>query len=198
MAIDPKPLQSAAPAVSDQVSQHVTVFRANQRHELSMLQTWAVMCRNIWTARELIWQLFKRDFLAGYKKSFLGLTWMFVQPIMGIIPWVFAWKANLYSPGEMDIPFPVYILVGKSMWGVFTAFYQAASATMDAGKALFQQVNFPHDALLIKTTASSLPGLFFTMVTILVVMMAYGVVPSVWGLALPLVMLPLFFLGAAM
>ena len=48
----------------------ITVYRPNMRHEHGWFECWAVMARNVWGARELIWQLFKRDFFAGYKKSF--------------------------------------------------------------------------------------------------------------------------------
>jgi ABC-type polysaccharide/polyol phosphate export permease len=57
------------------------------RHELGLFRTWAVMARNVWGARELIWQLFKRDLLAGYKKSFIGMAWLFISPLMGIVSW---------------------------------------------------------------------------------------------------------------
>ena len=57
----------------------VTIYRPNQRHELGFLQTWVVMSRNVIRSRELIWQLFRRDFLAGFKKSFLGKAWLLLR-----------------------------------------------------------------------------------------------------------------------
>ena len=179
-------------------SEHISVFRPNQRHEHGLLHTWTVMARNVWASRELIWQLFRRDLVAQYKRSFVGIAWMFVGPLMGIIPWVFAYKTDLYRPGELDIPFPVYILVGKSVWGIFNGFYGAASSTLGAAKPLVQQVNFPREAMLFKATAQAMPGLLFTIVTNIVVMACFGMVPSVWALTFPLAILPLFFLGAAM
>ena len=180
------------------ISPPVTIYRANQRHELGFLHIWTIMAKNVWGARELIWQLFKRDFFAGYKKSFMGITWRFINPIIGIIPWVFAWKVKFVNPGETDIPYPVYVLLGKSMWGLFMGFYGSASSTLGAGGGLLMQVNYPHEAMLFKQVASHLSGFLLTFVTNLVVMMAFGVFPSWWILALPLAMLPLFFLGAAM
>ncbi len=63
-------------ARSDQVSMdqplraQVRIYRPNQRHELGWFQTWVVMARNMVDSKELIWQLFMRDFFASYKKSF--------------------------------------------------------------------------------------------------------------------------------
>ncbi len=176
----------------------VVVYRPHQRHEMSWFACWAEMSRNIWAARELVWQLFKRDFTAGYKKSFVGVAWVLVSPIMGIISWVFLWKTGLYNPGESDVPFPVYVLLGNCMWGLFMGFYDAAGGTLAAGGALMLQVKFPHEALLFKQLAMFLANFLLSFITNIVVMLLFGVMPS-WGLlALPLVALPLFFLGAAM
>jgi lipopolysaccharide transport system permease protein len=167
------------------------------RHELGLFRTWAVMGRNIWSARELIWQLFKRDFFAAYKKSFLGIAWVVITPIMGIVSWVFLQKTGMLQPGDVGIPYPAYVLIGTTMWGLFMGFYGSARATLSAGGGLVMQVNYPHEALLFKQTAQHLANFTIRLVFILLVLLAFKVVPH-WGLLLfPLVALPVFFLGAA-
>ncbi|MCK5011005.1 MAG: hypothetical protein KAS98_11000, partial [Deltaproteobacteria bacterium] len=79
-------------------SQQITVYKPNQRHELGFFYTWAVMARNILNSKELIWQLFKRDFFASYKKSFVGISWIFLSPIMGIVSWVFLQQTGMLHP----------------------------------------------------------------------------------------------------
>jgi ABC-type polysaccharide/polyol phosphate export permease len=178
-------------------SQQVTVYRPNQRHDLGFFETWAVMAKNIVNSKELIWQLFKRDFFASYKKSFIGITWIFIAPIAGIISWVFLQKTGMLNPGEVGIPYPVYVLIGTSIWGLFMGFYNSANATLSAGQALVMQVNYPHEALLFKQTAQHLASFIITFVMNIAVLFAFKVMPS-WGIILfPLVALPLFFLGAA-
>ena len=178
-------------------SQAVTVYRPNMRHELGFLKTWAVMSRNVWTSRELIWQLFKRDFFAVYKKSFIGFTWAFLSPLLGIVSWVFLQKTGMLAPGDVGIPYPAYVMIGSSMWGLFMGFYSSASATLSAGKALVMQVNYPHEALLFKQTAQQLATFTIGFVMNIGVLLAFRVIPT-WGLLLfPLVALPLFFLGSS-
>lgn len=177
-------------------SSPITVYRPNQRHELGYFRTWLVMARNVWQARELVWQLFKRDFLASYKKSFLGMTWIFITPIMGILSWVFLQQAGLLQPGDVGIPYPAYVLVGTSMWGLFLGFYNAASQTLSSGQALVMQVSFPHEALLFKETAQHLANFVIAFAVNIVVLVLFGVTPSTGTVLFPLVALPLFFLGA--
>jgi lipopolysaccharide transport system permease protein len=175
----------------------ITIYRPNQRHDLGFLETWIVMSKNIINSRELIWQLFKRDFFASYKKSFIGITWIFVAPIMGIISWVFLQKTGMLHPGDMGIPYPAYVLVGTSMWGLFMGFFNSANATLTAGKELVMQVNYPHEALLFKQTAQHLANFLIAFTMNIAVLLAFKVIPGWQIIFFPFVILPLFFLGAA-
>ncbi len=154
------------------------------------------MAQNIINSRELIWQLFKRDFFASYKKSFIGVSWIFIAPLAGIVSWVFLQKTGMLHPGDMEIPYPVYVLIGTSMWGLFMGFFNSANATLSAGQALVMQVNYPHEALLFKQTAQHLANFIITFVMNIAVLLAFKVMPS-WGIIFfPIVALPMFFLGA--
>lgn len=167
------------------------------RHELGLFRTWAVMAGNVWGARELIWQLFKRDFFAAYKKSFIGVAWVVVAPIAGILSWIFLQKTGMLQPGDVGIPYPAYVLVGTSMWGLFMGLYRAAAGTLDAGRDLVMQVNFAHEAMLFKQVAQQLANFTIALGLNIGVLIYFGVVPS-WGIVLfPLVALPLFLLATA-
>jgi len=179
------------------LDQQITIYRPNQRHDLGFFETWAVMSKNIIKSRELIWQLFKRDFFASYKKSFLGITWIFVAPIMGIVSWVFLNMTGMLRPGNVGIPYPAYVLVGTSMWGLFMGFFNSASETLSAGQALVMQVNYPREAILFKQTSQHLANFLITFATNIAVLLVLGVIPSWKIIFFPLVVLPLFFVGAA-
>lgn len=175
-----------------------TIYRPNQRHELGFFHTWMVMAQNVIRSRELIWQLFKRDFFAQYKKSFIGITWIFISPIMGIVSWVFFKETGMLQPGDVGIPYPAYVLIGSSMWGLFMGFYGSASGTLKAGASFIMQVNYPHEALLFKQVAQKLANFSIGFVMNIAVLIAFKVVPSWKIVLLPLVALPIFFLGAAL
>lgn len=180
------------------INSNVTIYEPNQRLKVGFFQTWMIMIRNIIKSRQLIWQLFRRDFFMSYKKSFLGMTWIFISPIIGIASWVFLNYAGVLQPGDTPIPFPAFVLLGTSIWGLFMGFYSSASGTLSAGAGFINQVKYPHEALLIKQTAQHLASFSITFIVTMVVFLIFGVVPS-WGILLfPLAMLPLFFLGAGM
>lgn len=175
----------------------ITTYSPNYRLKIGFFQTWGTMIRNIVNSKELIWQLFRRDFLMSYKKSFLGMWWILLSPIIGIVSWVFLNSTGILNPGDVGIPFPAYVLLSSSIWGLFMGFYGAAAGTLGAGSGFIMQVKFPHEALLAKQTAQHLAGFLITLGVNVVVLLLFGIVPS-WGILLfPLVALPLFFLGAA-
>lgn len=184
--------------MSRQAESQMTIYRPNMRHELGFFRTWLVMARNVINSRELIWQLFKRDFFAQYKKSFIGITWIFISPIMGIVSWVFFKETGMLQPGDVGIPYPAYVLIGSSLWGLFMGFYSSAGGTLTAGASFIMQVNYPHEALLFKQVAEKLANFLIGFGMNLVVLLAFKVIPSWKVVLLPLVALPLFFLGSAL
>lgn len=188
------------------MSESLTIYRPNQRHELGVIHTWTVMARNVWRARELIWQLFKRDFFAQYKKSFLGATWIIISPVVGILSWVFLQMTGVLVPGDVGIPYPAYVLIGSSMWGLFLGLYHSAESTLQAGKELIMQVNYPHEAMLFKQVGQQMANFSITLVLNLLVLTllrifqpeGFEIVFPNWGILLfPFVILPLFFLASA-
>lgn len=178
------------------VSEEITIYRPNQRRELGWFHTWGVMTQNMIRSRELIWQLFKRDFFASYKKSFLGVTWVFIAPILGILSWILLQRSGVLEAGTLDVPYPAYVLIGTTMWGLFMGFYNAAQDTLMAGKSIVMQIKYPHEALLVKQVAQQLANFLISLFVTLVVLALFGIWPAWQAIFLPLVALPLFFLGA--
>lgn len=175
----------------------VKVSTPDERSRLGFFQTIVIMFRNSWGSRELIWQLFRRDFLMAYKKSFFGMAWIIVTPIVGIISWVIFNATGILQPGDVGIPYPAYVLLSSSIWGVFMGFYGAAGGTLGAGGGIIMQVNYPHEALLFKQAMQFLIGFVITLVVNLVFLLLFGVTPSWMIVLFPIIALPLFFLGSA-
>lgn len=184
-----------SPTVAASPATHV--YSPNRRQKLGLMQTWALLLHNMVRERNLIVQLFKRDFLAGYKKSFLGLTWLFIYPILGVVVWIFLRRTGLLQTGTIGVPYPVYVILGTTMWGFFAGSFKAAEQTLTAGRSLIWQVNYPREILLVKQVATTLAQFTITMLVTFGVMLGFGVVPAWQGLLLPLVLVPLFLFAVA-
>ncbi len=176
---------------------NIIIYEPDLRMKMSFIQSFKVMYRNMTNNWELNFQLFKRDFLQQYKKSLLGMTWLFITPILGILSWVFMNAAGVLKPGDVGIPYPAYILVGTSIFGLFQSFFTGASGTLTAGVGFINQINYPHDSLLVKQTLQQLATFGINFLIIMVILLFFKVYPSWLVLLLPILIFPLFLLGSA-
>lgn len=175
---------------------NISVYEPDSRQKISFLKSLFVMVKNIISSRELIWQLFIRDFLASYKKSFLGIGWIILSPIFGIVSWVFMNYAGVLKPGNVGIPYPAYILLGTSLFGLFMGFYTYAAETLNVGQGFIMQVKYPHEALLAKQVFQQLANFLATFVVTLIVLFLFHVIPSWLIFFLPILVSPMLFLGS--
>ena len=174
------------------------VYEPNQYAKIGFFKTMLVIVKNTIASKELIFQLYKRDFLMQYKKSFLGLGWMVFGPIMGVVSWVLMDSAGVLSPGDVGVPYPVYVLFGTSIWGLFMSFFASSSQTLQIAAGFIQQVNFHHEALLFKQGLQNLTNFGISLIINIVVMLSFEVIPTWFILLVPLFIIPIFFLAASL
>ena len=176
---------------------YTIIYEPNQRLKLGWVRTWIVLFRNIIQSWDLIYQLFRRDFLMSYKKSFIGAGWIFISPLLGIVSWVFYNATGILQPGDVGIPYPAYVLLSTSIYGLFGGFYTAASGTLSAGTGFITQVNYPHDALLMKQALVQLANFGIVFFINIIVLVCYGIIPNLCIFLLPVLILPIFFIGSS-
>jgi len=173
------------------------VYEPNQYAKIGFFKTILVIVKNTIASKELIFQLYKRDFLMQYKKSFLGLGWMIFGPIMGVVSWVLMDSAGVLSPGDVGVPYPVYVLFSTSIWGLFMSFFSSTSQTLQIAAGFIQQVNFHHEALVFKQGLQNLTNFGISLIINIVVMLSFGVMPTGFIVLVPLFIIPIFFLAAS-
>jgi lipopolysaccharide transport system permease protein len=174
------------------------IYESGVRRRTGMLRSLVTMFRNIVSSRELIKQLFIRDYLAVHKKSFLGIAWIAISPVVGALSWLLMNMAGILQPGETGVPYPVYVLLGTTIWGLFMGFYQSATATLTSAQSYILQVKYPHEALLVKQALEQAVNFLAALIVNLAVLLFFGIKPSWMIVLLPATVLPLFFLGAGL
>lgn len=175
----------------------ITVYEANQRRRTGMFAVLCIMVADTIRNRELIWQLFKRDFLMQYKKSFLGFGWILLAPLIGFASWVFMNAAGVLNPGAMDFPYPAFVLISTTLWGFFTNSTIAASRTLKAGQGFINQVNYPHHTMLVKELLQAYCNFLISFVFITVLLLCFKINLNMFYYLTPLLVLPMLALAAA-
>jgi len=177
-------------------SENVTIYTPSDRFDLPFYKVWLIMIRNVFQARDLVFQLLKKDLTIEYKKSYLGLGWLFISPLAGIISWVFMNSTGLIQPGDTGIPYPAYVLISTSIWGLFMNYYKSASQTFKYGSNLVNQIHLDLEIYLFEKAVLQFINFLFVFVLNIIVLLYFGIVPG-WGILLfPFLSLPLFFLGS--
>ena len=173
------------------------IYAPNARSKQSIFKTWKIMLKNVIVFRELIFQLFKRDFLMLYKKSFFGLGWHLAAPLIAIVSWLFLNASGVLDPGELGVPYPVYVLVGITMWRFFMNLFLAAVETLKIGSSIITQVNFPHEILFFKQVLEQFVVFIISLAITLIAILMMGTVPQWQTIFLPFMLIPLLCFGGA-
>ncbi len=153
------------------------------------------MFQGLKDSRELAWRLFVRDVSARYRQSILGIFWAFLPPVITGLVFIILQSKRVINLGETDIPYPVYVLVGTTLWQVFTESLNAPLKSVIAAKSMLAKINFPREALIVSAFYDVLFNLLIKSI-ILVGIFVYFKVPLTWGLLMaPMAILILILLG---
>ncbi len=147
----------------------------------------AIDLRGIWTARELLVTLAKRDITLRYRQTALGVSWVVLQPLAGagIFAVVFGLIAHLPSEG---IPYFIFSYAGLLAWNAFSATLTRASGCVVQNSHLVSKVFFPRLILPLSVIFSTVVD-FVVALIMLLVLMAIDRVPLSRGVLL----LPVWF-----
>jgi lipopolysaccharide transport system permease protein len=158
-----------------------------------------LLIRSMWSdlkaSRELAWRLFVRDVSAQYRQSVLGIVWAFAPPIVTALVFMALQSRRVIDFGDINMPYPVYVLVGTIIWQLFSDSLNAPLKSVIAAKPMLVRINFPREALVLSAVYSVLFGLLIKLVLIVAILVVFQVHPT-WTAVLALLpMLGVVLLG---
>jgi lipopolysaccharide transport system permease protein len=129
----------------------------------------------LWTQRELIYFLTKRELQVRYKQSFFGISWAVMQPLIYGFVFALFFGVVVKVPTPGDVPYAVFAVAGLVPW-LFTAqAIQNGSTSLVQDADLISKVYFPRLALPIAKALSLLIDLVIALAVVIVVTLIYGV-----------------------
>ncbi len=151
----------------------------------------------IWNYRDLLHQLVMRNIRVRYKRSFLGVVWTMLNPLlmMTVLTFIFS-ESFRFSVSQ----YPAYALAGLTAWNFFTQTTSGAMSELVWGGNLLHRIYIPRSIFAMTALGTSLVNLLLALPPLLLILFVTGV-PIGWSLALlPLSMLILaiFSLGVAL
>jgi lipopolysaccharide transport system permease protein len=144
--------------------------------------------RELWEYRELFYFLIWRDVKVRYKQTVLGAAWAIIQPFftMVVFSLFFGRLAKIPSDG---IPYPIFSYAALVPWTFFAQGLNQASNSLVGHSGLIKKVYFPRLTIPIARVLAGTVDFLLAFVVLLGMMFAYGLVPTINVLWLPLFML---------
>jgi lipopolysaccharide transport system permease protein len=159
---------------------------------------------SLWKNRELIIELSRRELFQGHASHFLGGAWVLANPLitLAIYFWLFHYVFPTRVGGAAGAgSAEVFLLAGLVQWIVQSELMVRACNIARQNANLVKQINFPLQALVAKTVASSLFIQIVMSAGLAVVMLFQPGGITLIGIALwllAMVLQTLFMLGSAL
>jgi lipopolysaccharide transport system permease protein len=136
----------------------------------------------LWKFRDLLFAFGWRDIRLRYRQTFLGVTWVVLQPLLGAIIFtvVFGMIARMPSQG---IPYIIISYSGLLGWTLFSSGLTRASTCLVTSAELIRKVYFPRLLLPLGVMPCLLLDFGVGAIFMIGLMVYYDIVPG-WGLLL--------------
>ncbi len=150
-----------------------------------------------WSRRYLLMELVKKGIKLKYRRSYLGILWSLIEPILQTVVLTIVF-GTLLGRGGRD--FPMYVLSGRLLYGFFSSSTKACSKSIQAHSGLIKKVYVPKYLY-------PLSGVLYNYVIFLIsllVMLPLGIYCKIspswtWiGVVIPLLILVLLTFGVGM
>lgn len=174
----------------------LTVYRP-ERELGGLIRTAALAATEISRSRYLIWKLFVRDFKAQFRQKILGYFWAFLTPLLAIASFVILNLSGVLNPGDTGVPYPVYVLVGTSIWGFLTTTVISVSNGLLSQGDLILRTNVPKIALAVSSLAQVAYTVLVNVAILILVLVAFGIDAHLMSPLYLLLIVPVIVTGAA-
>ena len=93
-----------------------------------------------WKRRGLLWELVKKGVKLKYRRSYLGILWSFLEPLLTTIVLTVVFGTLL---GRGDEKFPLYVLCGKLLYSFYSVSTKSAAKSIRANASMITKVYVP-------------------------------------------------------
>lgn len=139
-----------------------------------------------------------RDFKAQNRKSILGYLWTVITPVAAAASYILLNSVGVLQPGQTDVPYPLFVFVGFSIWNLFVATTTSVGNGLNSQGDLLLKTNIPKLPLAIIATAQVVYNLFVQVaIAILLLILATGSFNPISIIAFFPAVIPIIALGVS-
>lgn len=135
----------------------------------------------LWTHRELLLNLIRKELKVKYKDSVLGFVWSMLNPALYLLVFYFVFQIVLRN----TIPqFAIYLLCGLLVWNLFSTAVPGATTSVVGNASIVKKVAFPREMLALSAVGASLVFFFLQAIVLVIALLAFQIRPALHYLPL--------------
>lgn len=127
--------------------------------------------------RFLLWELVKKGIKLKYRRSYLGIIWSLLEPLLNMIVLTIVFGTIL---GNHEKTFPVYILSGRLLYSFFSTSTKAALTSIRKNAAMIKKVYVPKYLYTLSAVLYNYIIFLISLVVLVGVALVLGLRPTVY------------------
>lgn len=172
----------------------VVTYEPDNSLKKGYIQLLGEIISEIISNRWLTYQLFRRNFLAMYKQSFLGILWMIILPIINVGVFVVLNNSGIFNIGEVKVPYPIYAISGMAFWQVFAVGLGSSANALTSAGDMVTRINFSKKSLVFAPMGRTMVSFLIQFALVGILMLVYRITPWPGILLVPLVVFSIVLL----
>ena len=143
--------------------------------------------KELYSYREMIFSLVRKELRGRYKGSVLGFLWTFINPLLQLLVYTLVFSVIM----RMGIDrYYLFLFVALIPWLFFSASLTGGSGSILASKDMVKKIYFPREIMPIAYVTSAFVNMLLSFVVIFAVVLVSGMgVNPIALLYLPIIML---------
>lgn len=127
--------------------------------------------KEIYSYKEMIRNLVKKELRGRYQSSVLGFLWTFLNPLFQIIIYTIVFSTIMRSGMEQ---FYLYLAVGMIPWMFFSSSVQGGAMCIVSQQDLVKKIYFPREVLPVSYVTSCFVNMLFCFVIVFLMLEVSG------------------------
>jgi len=153
--------------------------------------------KNFLKYRHLLGELVKKDIKLKYRRSYLGLLWTLIEPLLTMMV-LYIVFSSFY--GKDDPTFAVYILSGRLLYAFFSNCTKACMRSVKSHAGMMKKVYVPKYIYPLSSVCSNYVIFLISLIVLVVVSAVLQIKPTIYILQafIPLILLFVLAFGCGM
>lgn len=134
----------------------------------------------IWSHRELLGRLVRREVKARYKDSSLGIVWSLLRPLAQLLVYYFA-IGKVLGAARATPDFAIFVFIGLTMWALFSEIVSGATTSILANSGLIKKVQLPREIFPLSAAGNALVNFGIQLVVLILAQIFFATSPPQWS-----------------